>query len=127
MSESLVGRAVASMRQKAGSVIGVPEPEGENGPAAVGVADLIVTFGIVSAARFAHAVPADAAGVATWASRGHERGGEGDGKATEHDEAPPGQAYYTGHDALDLYAGLSVRSLTPAPLFSPPRPPAASQ
>src|SRR4249919_2089111 len=70
MSESLVGRAVASIRQKAGSVIGVPEPEGENGPAAVGVADLIVTFGIVSAARFAHAVPADAAGVATWATVG---------------------------------------------------------
>ena len=83
MSESLVGRAVASMRQNAGSVIGVPEPEGVNGPAAVGVADLIVTFGIVSAARFAHEVPADAAGVATCASTGisatasSERQGDG--------------------------------------------------
>src|SRR3954453_4446857 len=70
MSESLVGRAVASTRQNAGSVIGVAEADGVNGPAATSVDDLIVTLGMVSAARFVHAVPAAAAGVAIWARTG---------------------------------------------------------
>src|SRR4051812_22644899 len=60
MSESLVGRAVTSTRQKAGSVIGFAAPGTVNGPAAMLVADLTVTFGIVSAARFEHAVPDEA-------------------------------------------------------------------
>src|SRR4051812_49711488 len=71
MSESLVGRAVASTRQNAGSVIGVAEADGVNGPAATSVDDLIVTLGMVSAARLSHAVPgAAAAVVAIWASKG---------------------------------------------------------
>jgi hypothetical protein len=70
ISESLVGRAVASTRQKAGSVSGVAEAVGEKGPAAIGFADLIVMFGIVSAARFAHEVPAGAAGAAAWPTSG---------------------------------------------------------
>src|SRR5262249_37912255 len=69
MSESLVGRAVASTRQKAGSVIAADAPGGVKLPAAIAVADRIVTLGMVSAARFAHAVPA-AAGVRTWPSSG---------------------------------------------------------
>src|SRR3954471_8641293 len=70
MSESLVGRAVASTRQNAGSVIGVAEADGVNGPAATSVDDLIVTLGMVSAARLSHAVPGAAAVVAICASRG---------------------------------------------------------
>ena len=65
MSESLVGRAVASTRQNAGSVIAVCAPGGVNGPAVTRSADLIVTFGIVSAARLAQVVPVDAAGITT--------------------------------------------------------------
>src|SRR4051794_26492197 len=80
ISESLVGRAVASTRQNAGSVMdaGVRNwPSGPtatagglNAPAATAVADLMVTLGIVSAARLAQAVPVDAAGVATCTSVG---------------------------------------------------------
>src|SRR3954454_4181059 len=70
MSESLVGRAVASMRQNAGRVIGVAAADGVNGPAATSVDDLIVTLGMVSAARLSHAVPGAAAVVAIWASNG---------------------------------------------------------
>ena len=70
MSESLVGRAVASTRQNAGSVIGEPVPDEVNGPAGTAVADLMVTFGMVSDARLGHDVPADAAGAATCASTG---------------------------------------------------------
>src|SRR5258708_22157402 len=61
MSESLVGRAVASTRQTAGSVIAALAGGGVSGPAAMAVDDLIVIPGIVSAARFAHDVPLDAA------------------------------------------------------------------
>src|SRR5260221_2248620 len=65
MSESLVGRAVASTRQNAGSVIVVPVPlGGVKGPAGTAAADLIVTVGIVRAARLAHAVPPVAAPLA---------------------------------------------------------------
>src|SRR5262245_47817968 len=70
MSESLVGRAVASTRQNAGSVIAVVAPGGVNGPATPAVDERIVTPGIVSAARFAHAVPFDEAGAITSVSRG---------------------------------------------------------
>src|SRR6185369_5676787 len=109
MSESLVGRAVASTRQKAGSVIDtdVRTPPsaptgavgGVNGPAATAVADLIVTFGIVNAARFARAVPADAADAATCATAAAARAAE-NARARRRDMGtPPGQAYYTGHDA----------------------------
>ena len=70
MSESLVGRAVASTRQNAGSVIGVAALVGANGPAGIGFEDLIVMLGIVSAARFAHDVPAGAAGVVAWPTTG---------------------------------------------------------
>src|SRR6266508_2896370 len=65
MSESVVGRAVPSTRQNAGSVIAVCAPGGVKGPAVTAVADLIVTFGMVNAARLAQAVPVDAAGVMT--------------------------------------------------------------
>jgi hypothetical protein len=51
------------MRQNAGSVIAVCAPGGVKGPAVTAVADLIVTLGIVSAARFAQAVAAEIAGV----------------------------------------------------------------
>src|SRR3954471_18239568 len=57
ISESLVGRAVASTLQNADTVIGEVLPGGENGPAATAVAALTVMLGIVSAARLAHAVP----------------------------------------------------------------------
>src|ERR1700741_169691 len=62
ISESLVGRAVASTRQNAGSgdvlLPGICGPGIVNPPAATGVAAFTVTSGIVSAARFAHGVPA---------------------------------------------------------------------
>src|SRR5258708_6487747 len=66
MSESLVGRTVASTRQNAGSVIVGPVPlGGVKGPAGTAAAaDLIVTVGIVRAARLAHAVPPFAAPLA---------------------------------------------------------------
>src|SRR5947208_7929330 len=72
MSESLVGRAVASTRQNAGTVIVLlPLPlGGVNGPAAIALADLIVTVGMVSAARFVQDVPVDAAGVMASANSG---------------------------------------------------------
>src|SRR5436309_2380537 len=71
MSESLVGFAAASTRQNAGSVSVVCEPGGVKGPAATAVADRIVTLGIVSAARLAHAVPFEAAGAVVSASSGN--------------------------------------------------------
>ncbi len=65
MSESLVGRAVASTRQNAGSVvIAVCEPGGVKAPAATGRAALIVTLGIVRVARLAQSVPGAAASAA---------------------------------------------------------------
>src|SRR4029077_13941334 len=61
ISESVVGRAVASTRQNAGNVIAFEALGGVNGPAWTAVADRIVIVGIVSAARFEHAVPLAAA------------------------------------------------------------------
>src|SRR5262249_2198630 len=71
ISESVVGRAVASTRQCAGRIVAVCcGPGGAYGPAATSSADLIVTVGIVSAARLAQGVPPAAAGVPTWAMSG---------------------------------------------------------
>src|SRR6185503_19986765 len=70
ISESLVGRAVASKRQNAGSVSGVVAEGGEKGPAAIAIADLIVMFGMVSAARLSHEVPPGTAGATAWPING---------------------------------------------------------
>src|SRR5262245_50473354 len=70
MSESVVGRAVPSTRQNAGTVMGACAPGGVNRPAVIASADLMVTFGIVSAARLAQVVPVDAAGITTAVASG---------------------------------------------------------
>jgi hypothetical protein len=66
ISESDVGRAVASTRQNAGNgeafAPGSCGPGGVNPPAAIIVAAFTVTSGIVREARFAQGVPAAEAG-----------------------------------------------------------------
>src|SRR5262245_64497281 len=70
MAEAVVGRAVPSTGQKAGTVMGACAPGGVNGPAVIASADLMVTFGIVNAARLAQVVPVDAAGITTAVASG---------------------------------------------------------
>src|SRR6476619_2002520 len=59
--EPAVGVAVASTRQKAGSVIGVRIPGAVKGPAATSPAAVILTPGIVRLLKSAHALPRPAA------------------------------------------------------------------
>ncbi len=61
ISESLVGRAMASTRQNVGTVSAVCAPGGVKAPAATSVAAVIVTVGIVNAVSSAHGVPVGAA------------------------------------------------------------------
>src|SRR3954468_21312968 len=104
ISESLVGRAVASTRQNAGSVIAADAPGAVNGPAATVAADLTVTFGIVSAARFEQAVPPVAAGVATCASTGTSAAARA--AARRRDIRPPGSVIIEPA----VYCGGTIRA-----------------